>query len=82
MNRLGLFSNDLYQKSESAKQFDFKKITKKRWYIAIFLISPLIFLLSSMWVVWSGALVLPALLAASQTVLQCGKDYRRRGGRI
>ncbi len=36
--------------------FDFKKITKKRWYIAIFL-------LSSMWIVLSGALVPPALVS-------------------
>lgn len=41
--------------------FDFRKITEKRWYIAIFLLSPFIFLLSSMWVVLSGAMVPPAL---------------------
>ena len=43
------------------KIFDFKRITKKRWYIAIFLLPPFIFLLSSMWVVLSGAMVPPAL---------------------
>ena len=43
------------------KTFDFKRITKKRWYIAIFLLSPFIFLLSLMWVVLSGALATPAL---------------------
>ena len=42
--------------------FDFKRITEKRWYIAIFLISPLIFLLSLMWFVLSGTSVPPALI--------------------
>ena len=43
------------------KTFDFKKITKKRWYLAIFLLPPFIFLLSSIWVVLSGAMLPPAL---------------------
>ena len=41
--------------------FDFKRITENRWYTAIFLLSPLIFLLSLMWLVFSGMLVPPAL---------------------
>ena len=43
------------------KTFDFKRITKKRWYIAIFLLPPFIFLLALMWIGLSGASVPPAL---------------------
>ena len=43
------------------RTFDIKRITKKRWYIVIFLLSPFIFLLSLMWVVLSGASAPPAL---------------------
>jgi len=53
------------------KIFDFNRITRKRWYIAIFLLSPFIFLLSSMWVVLSDAMVPPTLapLAALPAVI-------------
>ena len=41
--------------------FDFKRITRSRWYVAIILLSPLIFLLSLIWIILSGTPVPPAL---------------------
>lgn len=41
--------------------FDFKRITKIRWYIVAILLSPLIFLLSLIWIVLLGMQVPPAL---------------------
>ncbi len=40
---------------------DFKRIAKRRWYIAIILLSPLIFLLSLAWIILLGMPVPPAL---------------------
>lgn len=41
--------------------FDFKRITRSRWYLAIILLSPLIFLLSLAWIVLLGMRVSPVL---------------------
>jgi membrane protease YdiL (CAAX protease family) len=41
--------------------FDFKRIAKSRWYVAIIFLSPLIFLLSLAWIVLLGTPVPPAL---------------------
>jgi membrane protease YdiL (CAAX protease family) len=41
--------------------FDFKRIVKRRWYIAIILVSPLIFLLSLVWIVLLDMTIPPAL---------------------
>lgn len=41
--------------------FDFKRIAKNRWYVAILLLYPLIFLLSLVWIVLSGTSIPPAL---------------------
>ena len=41
--------------------FDFQRIAKSRWYVAILLLSPLIFLLSLVWIVLSGTPIPPSL---------------------
>ncbi len=44
-----------------ARIVDYKRITKRRWYIAIIFLSPLIYLLSLAWVVLLGAQAPPAM---------------------
>jgi membrane protease YdiL (CAAX protease family) len=45
-----------------ARIFDFWRITEKRWYIAILLLSPLMFVLSVVGIVFSGEEIPPAMI--------------------